>query len=86
MEVSRWWDTRSLKTQKRGRTGKLVCRCGKGYGSEFDGMCFNCRGINGWEAKGEWISVRNQLIEALEKEGLVILAGKTGVSLVRRKS
>lgn len=35
---------------KRGRSGKVVCQCGKGYGSELDGLCFNCRGMTAWEA------------------------------------
>jgi hypothetical protein len=39
------------RSQKRGRTGKLVCRCGKGYASEFDGLCLNCRGMTAWEAR-----------------------------------
>lgn len=26
------------------RTGKPICyRCRRGYGSEFDGLCLNCR-------------------------------------------
>ena len=42
---------------KRGRSGRIVCQCGKGYGSEYDGLCFNCRGVTAWQAahgiKGE---------------------------------
>jgi hypothetical protein len=35
---------------KRGRNGKVVCQCGKRYGSEFDGLCVECRGTTAWEA------------------------------------
>ena len=36
---------------KRGRSGKVVCQCGKRYGSEFDGLCFDCRGsVTAYEA------------------------------------
>ena len=46
----------SMKTKKsvkplpkhlwaRGRKGQVICQCGKGYGSELDGLCFNCRGM-----------------------------------------
>lgn len=31
-------------------TGKIICRCGKGYGSALDGLCFTCRGKTGYEA------------------------------------
>ena len=38
----------------RGRSGQVVCQCGKGYGSELDGLCFNCRGgITAYEAAQE---------------------------------
>ena len=33
------------------RTGSYICRCGKGYGSEYDGLCFYCRGMTGFEAR-----------------------------------
>lgn len=37
---------------KRGsRTGQVICQCGRGYGSEFDGLCYRCRGMTAWEAK-----------------------------------
>ncbi len=26
------------------RTGNIVCSCGRGYGSDFDGKCYRCRG------------------------------------------
>lgn len=30
----------------------IVCKCGKGYGSDFDGLCIKCRGgVTAWEAK-----------------------------------
>lgn len=29
---------------KRNDKGKVICRCGKGYGSEYDGLCLSCRG------------------------------------------
>lgn len=30
----------------------IVCKCGKGYGSTFDGLCTKCRGgLTAWEAK-----------------------------------
>jgi hypothetical protein len=35
---------------KRGRTGKVVCKCGRRYGSEFDGLCSDCRGMTAWQA------------------------------------
>ncbi len=28
---------------KYGRTGKVICQCGKNYGSEYDGLCTSCR-------------------------------------------
>lgn len=36
-------------TQQSGRAkrlpnGRLQCACGKGYASEYDGLCFSCRG------------------------------------------
>lgn len=34
------------------RTGKLICRCKRGYASEFDGKCFTCRkGVTAYEAR-----------------------------------
>ena len=37
---------------KRNAEGRVICQCGKGYGSDFDGLCFQCRGgISGWEAE-----------------------------------
>jgi len=36
---------------KRGRSGKVICQCGTAYGSEYDGLCFNCRGITAYEAR-----------------------------------
>lgn len=34
------------------RTGRIICRCGRGYGSEYDGQCTRCRGgISAWEAQ-----------------------------------
>ena len=28
-----------------------VCKCGKGYGSTFDGLCTSCRGQTAWAAQ-----------------------------------
>ena len=36
--------------KRSARTGKVVCQCGRRYGSEFDGLCFDCRGMTAWEA------------------------------------
>lgn len=36
--------------RRSSRTGKPICQCGKGYGSEYDGVCFNCRGMTAYEA------------------------------------
>jgi hypothetical protein len=33
------------------RTGRVICSCGRGYGSEYDGLCTSCRGYSAWEAK-----------------------------------
>ena len=34
------------------RTGHSVCSCGRGYGSEYDGLCIRCRGgVTAYEAK-----------------------------------
>ena len=36
---------------KRGRNGQVVCQCGTRYGSEFDGLCIDCRGgVTAYEA------------------------------------
>jgi hypothetical protein len=36
---------------KRGRKGMVICQCGCATGSEFDGLCFRCRGkISAYEA------------------------------------
>lgn len=45
--------TKGIWVKRRSkRTGKVVCICGKGYGSEFDGKCVNCRGgKTAWEAR-----------------------------------
>jgi hypothetical protein len=32
------------------RTGQPICECGKGYGSELDGLCTRCRGVSAHEA------------------------------------
>lgn len=29
--------------KRSARTGHLICRCGRGYASEFDGRCGLCR-------------------------------------------
>lgn len=29
---------------KRGKTGRVICQCGVRVGSEYDGLCFDCRG------------------------------------------
>lgn len=29
---------------KRGKTGRVICQCGVRVGSEYDGVCFDCRG------------------------------------------
>jgi len=31
--------------------GHVVCKCGKGYGSLYDGLCFRCRGCTVEAAK-----------------------------------
>jgi hypothetical protein len=36
---------------RRGRTGRLVCRCNRGYASEYDGKCYNCRGCTAYTAR-----------------------------------
>jgi hypothetical protein len=36
---------------RRGRTGRLVCRCNRGYASEWDGKCFHCRGCTAYTAR-----------------------------------
>ncbi len=28
-----------------------VCKCGRGYGSKYDGLCILCRGCTAWEQK-----------------------------------
>lgn len=34
------------------RTNRLICGCGKGYASEYDGLCYRCRGdTTAWEQK-----------------------------------
>lgn len=37
--------------RKRGRSGHVICKCGKGYGSEYDGLCLYCRGVTAYDAK-----------------------------------
>lgn len=42
----------SFPNQRSWRTGAVVCKCGRGYGSEFDGKCTRCRGgVTAWEAQ-----------------------------------
>lgn len=36
--------------KRSARTGQPVCKCGRGYGSEYDGLCTPCRGITAYEA------------------------------------
>lgn len=40
------------------KPGQPVCRCGKGYGSKYDGLCLYCRGKTAWQAqmdaRGMW--------------------------------
>ena len=37
---------------KRGRKGRVVCQCGTRVGSEYDGLCYDCRGgMTAFEAK-----------------------------------
>ena len=44
-----------MKLLRSPRTGRVVCRkCRQGYGSEFDGLCYKCRGgVSAWDAKHE---------------------------------
>ena len=36
---------------KRGKDGQVVCQCGTRKGSEYDGLCFDCRGgVTAYEA------------------------------------
>jgi hypothetical protein len=36
----------------RGRKGRVVCQCGMHVGSEYDGLCYDCRGgVTAFEAK-----------------------------------
>lgn len=36
--------------KRSARTGAYVCRCGRGYGSQLDGLCTDCRGgVTAWE-------------------------------------
>ena len=37
--------------RKRGRAGRVICKCGKGHGSEYDGLCSQCRGMTAYDAK-----------------------------------
>jgi len=42
----------NFSQQRSPRSGRIVCKCGKGYGSEYDGKCTRCRkGVTAWEAK-----------------------------------
>lgn len=42
----------AFEKQRSPRSGRIVCRCGAGYGSEYDGKCTRCRkGVTAWEAK-----------------------------------
>lgn len=39
-----------VKRKVSKRTGAFICRCGRGYGSQVDGLCRDCRGgVTGWE-------------------------------------
>lgn len=31
--------------------GQPICKCSKGWGSKFDGLCTSCRGCTAWEAQ-----------------------------------
>ena len=39
---------------KRGRTGHVICQCGEGYGSEYDGLCASCRSPKDQKIFDEW--------------------------------
>lgn len=41
-------DVRFLRSDRTGRV--VCCKCRRGYGSEFDGICTACRGMTSWEA------------------------------------
>ena len=43
--------TKLRKPSTSRRTGRLVCGCGKGYASNYDGLCIFCRGITAWAQK-----------------------------------
>ena len=50
-------DTHFDKTTKRYvslRTGRTLCACGRGGGSDYDGKCYTCRGgVTAFEAKAK---------------------------------
>ena len=36
-----------MKMLRSSRTGRVICyKCKKGYGSEYDGLCKECRGVS----------------------------------------
>ena len=39
--------------KRSSRTNEPICRCGKGYGSEYDGLCLSCRGSAADKVKWE---------------------------------
>lgn len=41
----------TFDNQRSPRSGRIVCKCKRGYGSEYDGKCTRCRGMTAWEAK-----------------------------------
>lgn len=41
----------TFDNQRSYRSGRIVCKCKRGYGSEYDGKCTRCRGMTAWESK-----------------------------------
>lgn len=49
---------RPTKARRSERTGQIICICGRGYGSDFDGLCIFCRGgITAWQARRKKLSM-----------------------------